>query len=33
LILSDRAKEWIHSIPYKEKIPFKKLFPDADPLG
>jgi len=27
---SDRAKDWIHNMPYKEKIPFSKLFPDCD---
>ena len=28
---SPRAQEWIRSIPRKEKVPFSKLFPDADP--
>ena len=30
---SPRAQEWIRSIPRKEKVPFTKLFPDADPKG
>lgn len=30
---SERAKEWIHNMPPKKKIPFAELFPGADPLG
>jgi serine/threonine protein kinase len=30
---SPRAQEWIRSIPRKDKVPFTKIFPDADPKG
>mgnify|MGYP001137651250 CR=1 FL=1 len=30
---SPRAQEWIRNLPRREKVPFKKLFPEADPQG
>jgi serine/threonine protein kinase len=30
---SERAKEWVHNMPFREKIPFSKIYPDADPAG
>jgi len=30
---SEKAKEWVHNMPYKEKVALAKLFPDAEPLG
>lgn len=30
---SERAQQWIRSLPVKEKVPFSTLFPNADPLA